>query len=104
MGTVHRRWDAGYTPRYRSIQELYVQRDYMRHLQKYPKFNSTVKNLQVGNGELVATLFVIPFVYKVGKHMFEVYTLVSEIQQNMDIILGVKNMFEIEGEISCCTS
>ena len=79
---------------------------YMRHphLHKYPKFNSTVKNLQVGNRELVATLFVIPFIFKVGKHMFEVYTLVSEIQQNMDIILGVKNMFEIEGEISCHTS
>ena len=79
---------------------------YMRHphLHKYPKFNSTVKNLQVGNGELVATLFVIPFVFKIGKHMFEVYTLISEIQQNMDIILGVKNMFEIEGEISCHTS
>ena len=79
---------------------------YMRHphLHKYPKFNSTVKNLQVGNGELVATFFVIPFVFKIGKHMFEVYTLVSEIQQNMDIILGVKNMFEIEGEISCHTS
>ena len=79
---------------------------YMRHphLHKYPKFNSTVKNLQVGNGELVATLFVIPFAFKIGKHMFEVYTLVLEIQQNMDIILGVKNMFEIEGEISCHTS
>ena len=79
---------------------------YMRHphLHKYSKFNSTVKNLQVGNGELVATLFVIPSVFKIGKHMFEVYTLVSEIQQNMDIILGVKNMFEIEGEISCHTS
>ena len=63
-----------------------------------------VKNLKVGNGELVATLFVIPFVFKIGKPMFEVYTLVSEIQQNMDIILGVKNMFEIEGEISCHTS
>ena len=74
------------------------------HLHKYPKFNSMVKNLQVGNGELVATLFVIPFVFKIGKHLFEVYTLVSEIQQNMDIILGVKNMFEIEGEISCRTS
>ena len=35
--------------------------------------------------------------------MFEVYTLVAEIQQNMDIILGVKNMSEI-GEISCRTS
>ena len=79
---------------------------YMRHphLHKYPKFNSTVRNLQVGNGELVATLFVIPFVFKIGKHLFEVYTLVSEIQQNMGIILGIKNMFEIEGEISCCTS
>ena len=79
---------------------------YMRHphLHKYPKFNSTVKNLQVGNGELVATLFVIPFVFKVVEHMFEVYTLVSEIQQNMDLILGVKNMFEIEGEVSCLTS
>ena len=76
---------------------------YMRHphLHKYPKLNSMVKNLQVGNGELVATLFVIPFIFKVGKHMFEVYTLVAEIQQNMDIILGVKNMFQIEGEISC---
>ena len=43
---------------------------YMRHphLHKYPKFNSTVRNLQVGNGELVATLFVIPFVFKIGKH------------------------------------
>ena len=79
---------------------------YMRHphLHKYPKFNSMVKNLQVGNGELVATLFVIPFVFKIGKHLFEVYTLVLEIQQNMDIILGIKNMFEIEGEISCRTS
>ena len=79
---------------------------YMRHphLHKYPKFNLTVRNLQVGTGELVATLFVIPFVFKVGNHLFEVYTLVLEIQQNMDIILGVKNMFEIEGEVSCRTS
>ena len=79
---------------------------YMRHpyLHKYLKSNSAIRNLQVGNGELVATLFVIPFVFKVGKHLFKVYTLVSEIQQNMDIILGVKNMFEIEGEVSCHTS
>ena len=78
---------------------------YMRHphLHKYPKFNLMVRNLQVGNGELVATLFAIPFIFKIGNHLFEIYTLVSEIQQNMNIILGVKNMFEIEGEVSCCT-
>ena len=28
----------------------------------------------------------------------------SEIQQSMDLILGVKNMFELEGEVSCRTS
>ena len=79
---------------------------YMRHtyLHKYPKFHSTIRNLQVGNGELVAALFVIPFVFKIGKHLFEIYTLVSEIQQSMDLIIGVKNMFEIEGELSCRTS
>ena len=79
---------------------------YMRHshLHRYPKFNSKIRNLQVGNGELVAALFVIPFVFKIGGHLFEVYTLVSEIQQTMDLILGVKNMFELEGEVSCRTS
>ena len=78
---------------------------YMRHphLHRYPKFNSTIKNLQVGNGELVAALFVIPFVFKIGEHLFEIYTLVSEIQQSMDLIVGVKNMFELEGEVSCRT-
>ena len=79
---------------------------YMRHphLHRYPKFNSTIKNLQVGNGELVAALFVIPFVFKIGEHLFEIYTLVSEIQQSMYLIVGVKNMFELEGEVSCRTS
>ena len=62
------------------------------HLHKYPKFNSTIRNLQVGNGELVAALFVIPFFFKIGKHLFEIYTLVLEIQQSMDPILGVKNV------------
>ena len=79
---------------------------YMRHpyLHRYPKFNSTIRNLQVGNGELVAALFVILFVFKIGEHLFEIYTLVSEIQQSMDLIVGVKNMFELEGEVSCRTS
>ena len=79
---------------------------YMRHthLHKYPKFHSTIRNLQVGNGDLIAALFVIPFVFKIGKHLFEIYTLVSEIQPSMDLIFGVKNMFEIEGEVSCRTS
>ena len=79
---------------------------YMRHphLHKYPKFQSTIRNLQVGNGEFVAALFVIPLVLKIYGHLFEIYTLVSEIQWSMDLIFGVKNMFEIEGKVGCQTS
>ena len=33
-------------------------------------------------------------------HIFEIYTLVSEIHENVDLVLGIKNMFELEGVIS----
>ena len=38
-------------------------------------------------------------------HRFEIYTLVSEIQENVDLVLGIKNVFELEGVINlrdCC--
>ena len=38
-------------------------------------------------------------------HRFEIYTLVSEIHENIDLILGIKNVFEMEGMINsrdCC--
>ena len=74
---------------------------YMRHehLHHFPKFQSAIRHLQVGNGALVPALFVIPLVFKIQGHIFEVYTLVSEIQEKMDLILGVKNIFELEGVI-----
>ena len=39
--------------------------------------------------------------------MFEIYTLVSEIHENVDLVLGIKNVFELEGTIhlqECCFS
>ena len=65
---------------------------YMRYeqLHHFPKFQSVIRHLQVGNGALVPALFVIPLVFKIQGHIFEVYTLVSEIQDKMDLILGVK--------------
>ena len=75
---------------------------YMRHpdLHKFPKFQSATRHLQVGNGALVPALFVIPLVFKIQSHIFEVYTLISEIQDKMDLILGVKNIFELEGIVN----
>ena len=33
------------------------------------------------------------------KHRFEIFTLVSEIHENVDLVLGIKNLFELEGVI-----
>ena len=75
---------------------------YMNHpiLHSLPKYQTHIKNLQVGNGNKVATLFVIPVVLTINEHRFELFTLVSEIQDNIDIVFGMKNMHEVEGEHS----
>ena len=38
-------------------------------------------------------------------HRFEIYTLVSEMHKNTDLVLGIKNVFELQGIINsrdCC--
>ena len=37
-------------------------------------------------------------------HMFEIFTLVSEIHENVDLVLGIKNIFKLEGFIDSCDS
>ena len=72
-----------------------------------PKFASKMQRIQVGNGQYVSILFIIPVIIEISGHRFEVYTLVSKIHENVDIILGIKNVFELEGIINlpeCCFS
>ena len=41
---------------------------------------------------------------KIQKHRFEIFTLVSEIHENVDLILGIKHLFElgvIDSQDSC---
>ena len=33
-------------------------------------------------------------------HRFEIFTLVSEIHENVDLVLGINNIFELEGIIN----
>ena len=73
------------------------------HLHHIPKFQSAIRHLQVGNGALVSALYVIPLVFKIQGHIFEVYTLLSEIQEKMNLILGVKIIFGLEGVINSRT-
>ena len=40
-------------------------------------------------------LFIIPIVINIHGHRFEIFSLVSEIHENIDYILGIKNIFEL---------
>ena len=71
-----------------------------KSLHPLPKFASTTQGIQVGNGQCVSVLFIIPVNVNIHGHRFEIYTLVSEIHENVDLVLGIKNVFELEGVIN----
>ena len=76
-----------------------------KSLHTLPKFTSTTQRIQVGNGQCVSVLFMIPVIVDIHGHRFEIYTLVSEIHENVDLVLSIKSIFELEGVINprdCC--
>ena len=71
-----------------------------KSLHTLPKFASTTQRIQVGNDQCVIVLFIITVIVDIHGHRFEIYTLVSEINENVDLVLGIKNVFELEGVIN----
>ena len=58
-----------------------------------------MQRIQVGNGQYVSVLFVIPVIIDIHGHRFKIFTLVSKIHDNVDLVMGMKNIFELEGII-----
>ena len=80
------------------ISKLYYLR--CKSLQSLPKFAFKTQRTQVGNGHYVVVFFIIPVVIDICGQRFEMFRLVSEIHENVDLVLGIKNIFEIEGIIN----
>ena len=74
-----------------------------KSLHTLPKFAATMQRIQVGNGQCISVLFIISVIIEVHGHRFEIYTLVSEIHENVDLVLGIKNVFELGGVINSRT-
>ena len=75
--------------------KLFMSKSYYLHcksLHLLPEFASKTQIIQVGNGQYVNVLFVIPIIIEISGHRFEIYTLVSKIHEKVDIILGIKNV------------
>ena len=75
---------------------------YMRckSLHSIPKFAATTQRIQVGNGQCIGVLVIIPVIVEIHGYRFKIYTLESKIHENVDLILGIKNVFELEGVIN----
>ena len=71
-----------------------------KSLHTLPKFASKTQRIQVGNGQFVSVLFIIPVIIDVHGHRFKIYTLLSETHENVDLVLGIKNVFKLEGVIN----
>ena len=68
-------------------------------LHDLPKLASKTQRMQVRNGQYVGVLFVIPVIIEICGHKSEVFTLVLEIFDNVDMVWGIKKLFELEGVI-----
>ena len=85
--------DTGTTKSYMS-KSYYLQ---CKTLHALLKFSSNTQRIQVRNGQYISVLFVIPVIIDVHKYRFEIFTLVSKIHENVDLVMGMKNIFELEG-------
>ena len=77
--------------------KLFMSKSFYMHcksLHALPKFASKTQRIQVGTGQFVSVLLTIPVIIDIQGHRFEIYTLVSEIHKNVDLVLGIKNVFE----------
>ena len=65
----------------------------------YQNSLQNTQRIQVGNGQYVSVLFVIPVIIDIHGHRFKIFTLVLEIHGNVDFFMRMKNIFELEGVI-----
>ena len=77
--------------------------DANKSLHRLPKFSTTCTGIKIGNGSIIPTLFVIPIQFMTHGHIFEIYTIVAEIDDGMDLAFGFKNMAETEGRLNTRT-
>ena len=79
-------------------RKSFMSKSYYLHcktLHSPPEFTSKMQRIQVGSGQYVSVLFIIPVIVEIPGHMFEISTLVSEIHDNIDLVLGIKNVFKL---------
>ena len=77
------------------VSRSYMSKSYYlrcKALHDLPKFASKTQRIQLGNGQYIRIVFVIPVIVDICSHRLDVFTLVSEIFDNVDMVLGNKTI------------
>ena len=59
-----------------------------KSLHSLPKLTSTPTRIQVANRQYIGILFIVPAIMTIQNHRFEIFTLVSEIHENVDLVIS----------------
>ena len=74
------------------------------YLHRIPKMRSTCTGIKIGNWAIIPVEFVFPVQRMIQWHLFEIYTIVAALHESIDLVIGMKNMVELEGILKTRTS
>ena len=74
------------------------------YLHRIPKMRSTCTGIKIGNGAVIPVEFVFPVQIMIQGHLLEIYTIVAALHESIDLVIGMKNMVELEGILKTRTS
>ena len=74
------------------------------YLHRIPKMRSTCTEIEIGNGAVIPVEFVFPVQIMIQGYLLEIYTIVAALHESIDLVIGMKNMVELEGILKTRTS
>ena len=93
-------FDSGASKSYMS-KGFYEKTEYLHRI---PKMKSSCTGIKIGNGAVLPVDFVFPVQIMIQGHLFEIYTIVAALRDSIDVVIGMKNMVELEGILNTRTS
>ena len=78
--------------------------DRTKYLHRIPKLKPFCTGIKIGNGAVIPVDFVIPVQIMIQGDLFEIYTIVAALNEGIDLVIGMKNMVELEGILNTRTS
>ena len=96
----------------RVFYDLGVSKSYMskgfyektEYLHRIPIMRSTCTGIKIGNGAVIPVGFVSPLQIMIQGILFDIYTIMAALHENIDLVIGMKNMVELEGILNTRTS